>query len=87
MKSVQIRDVPDPVVAALRRTAATRGESMQRYLLSVLTEQARIDATEAILIEAAEDARDSPGAKFDAGEWVRTARDERGEDLAARYAG
>jgi len=29
----------------LRDTAATRGESLQRYRLSVLTEQARIDAT------------------------------------------
>ncbi len=59
MKSVQIRDVPDPLVAALRCTAATRGESLQRYLLSVLTEQARIDATATILTAAAADARES----------------------------
>lgn len=83
---MQIRDVPEPVVAALRNTAETRGESLQRYLLSVLTEQARIDATATILAESAADARDSANGTFDAVEWVRAARDERAEDLATRRA-
>ena len=86
MTNVQVRDVPEAVLVALRGAAAARGESLQRYLLSMLTEQARIDATAAVLAAAAEDARDSAGATFDSAQWVRAARDERGVDLMAQYA-
>lgn len=85
MSNVQIRGVPEPVLATLRSAAAMRGESLQRYLLSVLTEQARIDATATVLAEAGADAREAASASFDSTEWVRAARDERGEDLAARH--
>lgn len=86
VSTVQIRDVPEHAMAALRRAAAARGESLQRYLWSVVLEQARIDATANVLAEAAEDARESAGVSFDAAEWVRAARDERGDDLATRHA-
>lgn len=86
MSNVQIRDVPESTMAALRCTAAARGQSLQRYLLAVLTEQARIDATAAVLADAADDAHHGDTATFDAAEWVRVAREERVNELAARHS-
>jgi plasmid stability protein len=85
--NVQVRDVPESVVAALRQAASRRGESLQGYLTDVLTEQAHIDITAAVLADAATDAEQADSAPFDAEQLVRAARDERAETLTARYTG
>ena len=41
MPSVQIKNVPAETHAVLRRRAAARHQSLQEYLLELLTEQAR----------------------------------------------
>ncbi len=38
MRSVQIKNVPDDVHIVLRRRAAAAGQSLQEYLLALLTE-------------------------------------------------
>lgn len=38
MKSLQIRDVPEPTHSALKRRAAEAGMSLQEYLLSILND-------------------------------------------------
>ena len=86
MANVQIRNVPDSVLESLRNTANTRGESLQQYLLSVLSEQARIDATAAVLAEAGENARAYNNVSIDSAQAVRAARDERDQHLAAGYS-
>lgn len=41
MVAIQIRDVPDDVRDTLAELASDRGQSMQAYLLTLVTEQAR----------------------------------------------
>jgi len=41
MTAIQIRDVPDDVAAALSEKARARGQSLQKYLLGVITAEAR----------------------------------------------
>lgn len=41
MTAIQIRDVPDDVRDALAAQAEARGQSLQRYLLGLMTAQAR----------------------------------------------
>lgn len=81
MSSVQVRDVPDSVVDALKSAAAKRGQSLQRYLVELLTEQARIATTIAVLDEAAANARQAGARSFDSVALVREGRDERDADL------
>ena len=40
MRKVQVRDVPDGVHATLVRRAAAGGQSLQEYVLAVLTDHA-----------------------------------------------
>jgi hypothetical protein len=40
--ALQIRDVPEEVRDALAGAAAARGQSMQAYLLNLVTEEARV---------------------------------------------
>lgn len=40
--AIQIRDVPEGIRDALAEAAAARGQSMQAYLLEMVTDQARI---------------------------------------------
>jgi hypothetical protein len=49
MPSVQIKDVPADVHAALRRRAASAGQSLQAYLLDRLTEEARAPTLDEVL--------------------------------------
>jgi plasmid stability protein len=81
MSSVQVRDVPDSVVHALKSAAAKRGQSLQRYLVELLTEQARVATTIAVLDEAAANARQAGAQSFDSVALVREGRDERDADL------
>ncbi len=39
--SIQVKDVPDEVHAVLRRRAAAAGQSLQEYLLALLSDQAQ----------------------------------------------
>lgn len=52
MRSVQIKNVPDDVHHILRQRAAAAGQSLQEYLLSRLTEDARQDRLEDVLDRA-----------------------------------
>jgi hypothetical protein len=47
--SIQVEDVPDDVYAVLRRRAASAGQSLQEYLVAVLTEQAGTPTLDEIL--------------------------------------
>lgn len=44
MASLHIRDVPEPVVAALRERAVRHGQSMQRELRQILLAAAKMPA-------------------------------------------
>jgi plasmid stability protein len=50
--SIQVKDVPDGVHAALRRQAALRGQSLQEYLLAVLSEHALTPTLDDVLAAA-----------------------------------
>ncbi|MGH3824957.1 MAG: FitA-like ribbon-helix-helix domain-containing protein [Pseudonocardiaceae bacterium] len=81
MSSVQVRDVPSHVVDALKDAAARRGQSLQRYLIELLTEQARIATTTAVLDEAAAHARKTGARPFDSVALAREGRDARDAEL------
>jgi antitoxin FitA len=49
MPSVQIKNVPPDVHQVLRRRAAAAGQSMQEYLLGLLTQSARTLTMDEIL--------------------------------------
>jgi len=49
MASIQIKDVPNDVHAALRRRAAAEARSLQEYLLGRLVEEARTPTLEEVL--------------------------------------
>ena len=52
VRSVQIKNVPDDVHRVLRRRAAAAGQSLQKYLLSRLTAEARQDTLDDVLDRA-----------------------------------
>jgi plasmid stability protein len=52
MPSIQIKDVPADVHATLRRRAATAGQSLQEYLLELLTEEAETPTLDEVLDKA-----------------------------------
>ena len=52
VRSVQIKNVPDDVHHILRRRAAAAGQSLQEYLLSRLTAEARHDTLDDVLDRA-----------------------------------
>lgn len=52
MPSVQVKDVPVDVHAALRRRAAAAGKSLQEYLLDRLREEAMTPTLDEILDRA-----------------------------------
>ncbi len=49
MVALQIRDVPDDIRRTLAERAAARGQSLQSYLLTLVTEEARRSANLALL--------------------------------------
>jgi plasmid stability protein len=73
MPSVQIKDVPEDVHAILRRRAAAAGQSLQEYLLTQVSEQARTPTLDEVLDRAGGRA----GGRLRAGDAVRTIRRER----------
>jgi len=77
MVALQIRDVPDEVRDILADRAQQLGQSLQAYLLSLVTDEAQ-RANNLALLEAFEDRVD--GSSGDMGEAVaeiEAARDER----------
>jgi len=73
MPSIQIKDVPVPVHATLRRRAAAAGQSLQEYLLERLTEDAQTPTLEEVLDRAGGRA----GGRVTLKESARTVRSER----------
>lgn len=64
MSNVQVRDVPDAVLRALKQRAAAQGLSLQRFLQEVLLAEAAVVTNAALLDDAAADAggyRAEPG--------------------------
>ena len=49
MPSIQVKDVPEEVHAALRRRAVAAGQSLQEYLLAHLTHEAETPTMEEVL--------------------------------------
>jgi hypothetical protein len=47
--SIQVKDVPDDVHAALRRQAARSGQSLQEYLFALLSDHARSATLDEVL--------------------------------------
>jgi hypothetical protein len=85
MVALQIRDVPAEVRDILATQARLRGQSLQAYLLDLVTMQARRASTVARILEQFEGRSDgSRLARHDAGRLLdeaRTARDPRlGDD-------
>lgn len=54
MPSVQIKHVPEDVHRELRRRAAAAGQSLQEYLLAMLTQTARSESLETVLERASQ---------------------------------
>lgn len=52
MPSIQVKDVPEQVHAALRRRAALAGQSLQEHLLALLTEEALAPTLDEVLDRA-----------------------------------
>ena len=73
MPSVQIKDVPPAVHGMLRRRAAAAGQSLQEYLLALLTREAGSATLDEVLDRAGSRAGGSAPAK----EAVRILRAER----------
>jgi hypothetical protein len=61
-----VRDVPERVRDALGRAARARGQSLQAFLLSVLSRQADFSLNSEILAEVAADLAAGGGASTDA---------------------
>ncbi len=76
MPSIQVKDVPEDVHAALRRRAAVAGQSLQEYLLARLTEEARTPTLDEVLDRAGGRAGGRAGLKAAAAA-VRADRDQR----------
>jgi len=55
MSNVQVRDVPDAVLRALKQRAAAQGLSLQRFLQEVLLAEAAVVTNAGLLDDAAAD--------------------------------
>ncbi|HLI59255.1 MAG TPA: hypothetical protein VKV21_06280 [Solirubrobacteraceae bacterium] len=77
MATIQVKHVPDDVHRELRARAAAAGQSLQEYLLAVLTAQARTESLDQVLARVA--ARAGGSLSFDfAVDTVRADRDRDG---------
>jgi plasmid stability protein len=66
MSNVQVRDVPDAVLRALKQRAAAQGLSLQRFLQEVLLAEAAVVTNAALLDDAA--AADTGGYRAEPGD-------------------
>ncbi len=81
MTNVQIRDVPEGVVANLKKRAASRGQSLQGYLRDLLVAEAAVQVNNEIFDRAARRAGKYRATEGESTEEVRRAREERGRLL------
>ena len=79
MTNVQVRDVPDAVLRALKQRAAVQGLSLQRFLQEVLVAEAAVVTNAALLDDAAADVGGYPAEPGDAAEELDRQRRSRGE--------
>lgn len=78
MTAITIRDVPEQVRKTLAGEAAERGQSLQAFLLSVLTQRAEFSHNRQLMIEVERDfARHDGGADADAPAAADVIRGER----------
>lgn len=82
MVALQIREVPEDVRETLAERARARGQSLQSFLLSVVTEEAARSRNASLLDRFAHRSDGTRTASKDAAEPVRRARAER--DAEAR---
>lgn len=64
MPTVQVKNVPDDVHAVLRRRAADAGQSLQEYVLKLLSDEARTPTLEEVFARI--ETRDLPVLDDDA---------------------
>lgn len=81
MVALQIRDVPDDVRDRLAESARARGQSLQAYLLALVTDEARRADNRAILEAMARRDDGSRLTPADLAQEARRVRDERDEHL------
>jgi plasmid stability protein len=79
MSNVQVRDVPEAVLRALKQRAAAQGLSLQRFLQEVLLAEAAVVANAALLDDAAADAGGYRAEPDDAAAELDRQRGGRGE--------
>lgn len=79
MVALQIRDVPEDVRQSLSEQAAVRGQSLQAYLLRLVTDEARRVGNLAVL-ERFADRRD--GSQFAAADVIAALDEARAERMA-----
>jgi hypothetical protein len=85
MVALQIRDVPKDVRDALAAQARARGQSLQGYLLALITEEARRSRNPALLTRFA---RRADGERSQPGEIaaeLASARADRDEAVGGRW--
>lgn len=78
---LQIRNVPDETRRALKARAEARGESLNAYLLEVLSREVERPTVAEVLDRAARRAEQHDGSVVDA---IHAARAEREAELAER---
>jgi antitoxin FitA len=76
MVALQIRDVPDDIRQTLADRAAARGQSLQSFLLSLVTDEARRSTNVAVL---ARFTRRDDGSHLSAAEVTQAIDDARAE--------
>jgi hypothetical protein len=81
MTNVQVRDVPEDVVALLKQRAGETGQSLQSYLLTLLTAEAGVVRNDAILDAVSRRKTGWRAGPDDAAELIRQGRRERDEHL------
>jgi len=84
MVVLTIRDVPDEVRDALARDARARGQSLQAFLLGILTRQAEFSRNRQLLDEIEHDLSREGGADVDAPDAADLLDQARGERRAKR---
>lgn len=80
---LQIRDVPDDLRRVLKAKAAARGQSLNSFLLEVLSREMSRPSVREVLDRAARRAEQSTGSAVEA---IREAREERARELLSRLS-
>jgi plasmid stability protein len=80
---LQIRDLPDEARRGLKARAAARGQSLNAYLLDILSREVARPTVAEVLQRAAQRAEHATAS---AGDVIGAARDERDGELTRRHA-